>query len=124
MMEWFDATDEERKRGRALRALFGRDLQLFTYFLAKERPALSFRPGVMHDSLWQFDRKKRLIIKAGLDVSSRNGHVYLFEMLEEWEEEQWLDFISALIVLFKIDPDDLVLRSESTDLAAGVWEYF
>ena len=122
MQSWIGATEEEAKRGFAIFTLFYSDPELFEYFFINHGMNLSLRPGLMHEALWQFNRNDQSLIKAALDLWSGNGHLYLFEMLADWDERSWVNFIKAIRILKNISLDDL--RGEKELKIPGLQELF
>ena len=107
MIKWVDATDEEVKRETAIKRLFATKLVLGDYFFRHQTCGLTYRAGMIHEVLWQFGRQDQLLMKAALDMWSANGHLYLFEMIDDWDREIWIDFIKAMRFLKDIRLDEL-----------------
>lgn len=106
---WISASEEELTRSWAINILLSlddhRDLGPF---FATDRIELCQSPGVLRDQSQVLETKDQCTIRAALYIWSGSGHLYLFEMLEQWESEEWARFIKAICVVKGIHSSDLV----------------
>jgi hypothetical protein len=114
MKDWADASPEEIRLTTSIGLLFGFDSALKEFVFDPRSPRLRHRPGILRDEAWRFDTAQQCKVKAALDIWSGAGHLRLFEMLEEWDQQGWTDFIKAICLLKEINPIDI----EDEDLAA------
>lgn len=96
------ASDDQRTRSWALGALLYPDCEsshLYDLFFGDDPGGLRQGAWRLRDELRFFDIEEQLLIKAALDIWSGNGHLYLFEMLEHWDQREWLRFIKSISIL-------------------------
>jgi len=114
MNGWIDASPEEIRLANSIGMLVGFDQTLSDFIFDREHPKLRKRPGLLRDESWKFEDFDRYKIMAALDFWSGSGHLKLFEMLEEWDRDGWIDFIKGVCLLKGIGVDDI--RDENLSL--------
>jgi hypothetical protein len=88
--------ENERALIAAISALLGGNQRLLDYLFDASRTRLRKRAGILKEDSWRFSASEPLLIRAALDFWSGSGHVQLWEMLEEWDEEHWRNFIRGI----------------------------
>lgn len=107
MTHWIDASDEEIRLSSAIALLTRNDEALGAYLFDQSRPRLRERAGILRDDSWKFEREDQLRIRAALDLWSGGGHLFLFEIIEDWGQDDWRAFLKAICLLKGIRPETL-----------------
>jgi hypothetical protein len=93
---WPNAKSEERRLLNAITILLGNDQRLLGFLLDPNSPRLRKRAGILKEDSWNLSPSDQLLVRAALDLWSGSGHLQLWEMIEEWDEENWENFYRAI----------------------------
>jgi hypothetical protein len=107
--DWISASEDELRRRWGVSILLNfDDDQCFGRFFSDDYVRLCQSPGALRDKSQMFGKAVEYKIRAALDIWSGSGHLYLFEMLEEWDNQDWVKFIKAICIVKGIHSRDLV----------------
>jgi len=102
MRKWIDADSQEEKLKDAIDSFFGGEHLLKEFLFDKNYIRLRKRPSILKEDAWSLDEIEQEKIKAALDIWSGSGHLFLFQMLEHWDKDTWVDFMKCICVLKNI----------------------
>lgn len=98
-LQWQGAKRAEQKLFQAISILLGHDKNLIAFLFHPTEPKIKKRAGVLRDDAWVFSDQEALAIRAALELWSGSGHVNLWELIENWDDRNWLNFILAICEL-------------------------
>jgi len=100
---WNDATASDRKMFEAINHLVNSNEEILNFMFCPERHRLIKRAGILKEDAWKLSGTDQLLIRTALDFWSGSGHVFLWELLEGWNNDDWRCFIGAICCLREID---------------------
>jgi hypothetical protein len=96
---WTTSDRHEARSFRIISILFGGDQRLLEYFFDAKEPKIRRRAGILIDDAWNLSHGEQLLVKAALDIWSGSGHLQLWEIVETWDDPNWLNFLTAMAEL-------------------------
>jgi hypothetical protein len=93
---WPNANLQERKLLSGIKILLGNDARLLAFLLDPHSPRLRKRAGILKEDAWNFSHGEQLLVRAALDFWSGSGHLQLWEMIETWDQTNWIHFLRAI----------------------------
>ena len=84
----------------SIQILLGKKNERFlTFLFDPNMPKLRKRAGILVEDSWGFSHGEQLLIKASLDLWSGSGHAPLWDLIETWDDSNWIRFIQCLCYL-------------------------
>jgi hypothetical protein len=99
-LQWKSVNDGTKRLVRSIFLLVDSEKKLLEFLFDPKEPRIRKRPGILRDEAQEFfNESEQLAIRVALDLWSGSGHVYLFELVETWEEDDWIRFVRAISAL-------------------------
>ena len=96
-IHWKGVAPGEARLVRSIFLLVGSEAKFLEFLFDPQEPKIRKRAGILRDEAReQFSEPEQLVVRAALDLWCGSGHVQLWELVENWEPEQWARFIRAV----------------------------
>ena len=67
-----------------------------------EKPRLRKRAGVLKEEAWCFDNCEQILIRTGLELWSGSGHVFVWELLENLDDDNLRRVLMAIVEMREV----------------------